>query len=236
MLFGPHFSNRGSGILSVGERGVISIVAADKAQAGVIFGYLLGMLREIPAFANKLVRQTVDTLELANGLIISINTANFRTIRGRTVVLFLADEICFWRDAETSANPAAEVLASVRPAQATVKGALMICASSPYSKSGPAWETSRRYYGKPGNILVWQNAPSRLMNPTLSEDFIASEMERDPVAGRSEYLGEWRDDISAFVQRDIAEAAIVPQRWELPLTAGIHYTAGCGRSGREWIG
>ena len=110
--------------LSAGERAVISIVAADKAQAKVIFDYLVGMLRSIPVFAKKLIRETLGELELAGGLSITINAGNYRTIRGRTIVVFLADEICFWRDAETSASPADEVLAAVRPAQATVPGAL----------------------------------------------------------------------------------------------------------------
>ena len=226
------FFKNWSRYLSAGERAVISIVAADKAQAKVIFDYLVGMLRSIPVFAKKLIRETLGELELAGGLSITINAGNYRTIRGRTIVVFLADEICFWRDAETSASPADEVLAAVRPAQATVPGALMICASSPYSKSGPAWQTSKRYFGKDGGrILVWQNAPSRLMNPTLSQDFIDAELSRDPVAGRSEYLGEWRDDISAFVSREVAEAAVIPQRWELPPVSGIAYTAGVDVAG-----
>ncbi|MGO9171650.1 MAG: hypothetical protein ACLP7P_06760 [Rhodomicrobium sp.] len=170
-------------------------------------------------------------LELANGLVITINAGNFRTIRGRTICVFLGDEICFWRDVETAANPASEILAAVRPAQATVKGALLICASSPYSKSGPAWETARRYFGKDSSILVWQNATSKLMNPTLSQSYIDSEYDRDPVSARSELGGEWRDDISAFVSRDVAEAAIVPQRWEFPPAYGAAYSAGCDGAG-----
>ena len=52
------------------------------------------------------------------------------------------------------------------------------------------------------------------MNPTLSQNFVDGELARDPVAGRSEYLGEWRYYIAAFVSREVAEAAVIPQRWE----------------------
>ena len=50
-------------------------------------------------------------------------------MRGYTVCAALCDEIAFWRSDE-SANPDHEVLEALRPAMATVPGAVMLCASA----------------------------------------------------------------------------------------------------------
>ena len=33
-------------------------------------------------------------------------------------------------------------------------------------------------------------------------------VKRDPAAARAEWLGEWRDDIAAFLSRELVEAAV----------------------------
>ena len=53
-------------------------------------------------------------------------------------------------------------------------------------------------------MLVWK-APTRVMNPTVSESFIAAEMEKDPASAAAEYLAEFRADIEAFVSREAVE-------------------------------
>ena len=47
------------------------------------------------------------------------------------------------------------------------------------------------------------------MNPSVSEEFIRAELEKDPVAAESEYNALFRDDISSFVMPEIVDAAIV---------------------------
>jgi hypothetical protein len=49
---------------------------------------------------------------------------------------------------DDSANPDHEILNAVRPAMATIPGALMLCASSPYAKRGALYDAHRRYFGK----------------------------------------------------------------------------------------
>ena len=117
--------------LTGGERAVIVIVAADRRQAAVIFRYLKGML-EIPLLSGLVERETLDTLELRNLVSIEIQTASWKTIRGRTVVAALCDELAFWSD-ETSSNPDVEIINALKPAMATIPRAIMIKASSPYA-------------------------------------------------------------------------------------------------------
>ena len=89
--------------LTGGERGTIMIIATDRRQASTIFKYLRGMLG-IPLLAGMIQRETSDTIDLSNSITIEIQTANFRTIRGRTVVAALADELAFWMGDESKSG------------------------------------------------------------------------------------------------------------------------------------
>ena len=47
--------------------------------------------------APLIERQTTESIDLAGRITIEVHTANFRSIRGYTVVAALCDEITFWR-------------------------------------------------------------------------------------------------------------------------------------------
>jgi hypothetical protein len=81
--------------LTGGERGIVMVVAADRRTAGVILRYIKAFLN-IPPLASMVQRETADTIDLNNGVTIEIQTASFQTIRGRTVVAALCDELAFW--------------------------------------------------------------------------------------------------------------------------------------------
>ena len=91
-------------------------------------------MTKVPAFASLIERDTDDEIALNNGIAIEVQTASFRSTRGYTCVAALCDEIAFWRSDETSANPDAEVIAAIRPTMATIPGAMLLCASSPYAR------------------------------------------------------------------------------------------------------
>jgi hypothetical protein len=58
-------------------------------------------------------------------------------------------------------------------------------------------------------------APTRVMNPSLPQKIIDRAMERDEAAARADYLAEFRADIAAFVDRDIVQGLIIPDRHEV---------------------
>jgi hypothetical protein len=143
--------------LSPGERGHVMILATNRRQARVIFRYIRALLVEVPALKTLVEKELTESLELANGITIEVQTASFRSIRGHTIIAACLDETAFWRS-EESANPDREVLDALRPAMATVPGALLLCASSPYTKRGILYDAYRRYWGQPGPVLVWRAA------------------------------------------------------------------------------
>jgi hypothetical protein len=115
--------------LTGGERGTIMVIAADRRQATVIFRYLKAFLG-IPLLKHMIIRETADALDLDNGVTLEIQTASYKTIRGRTCLAALCDELAFWSD-ETSANPDTEILAALRPAMVTIPKAMLLKPRAP---------------------------------------------------------------------------------------------------------
>src|SRR5262249_44176643 len=136
-----------------------------------------------------------------NRITVEVATANFRTVRGYTLVAGVCDEIAHWQG-EDSANPDTEVLAALRPAMITIPNAMLLCGSSPYAKKGAMYDAYSRHYGKDGPVLVW-NAPSTKMNPTIPQSEVDAAIEADPAYASAEWLACFRDDIADFVPREV---------------------------------
>jgi hypothetical protein len=216
--------------LNRGERGVVLVVAADKKQARVIFRYVQAFLTQTPLLAPLIERETMDTLDLTNGLSIEILAANYRTVRGYSLVAALLDELAFWRSDDGAANPDTEILAAIRPAMASIPGSMLLCASSPYASRGALWNAYKRHFAKPSSTLVWQ-ASTRVMNPRISQDIIDEAIEADPANAAAEFGAEFRSDVAAYIDRAVVEAAVVAGRFELPPISTVRYFAAIDPSG-----
>ena len=102
--------------LSPGEMGVIMALAADRDQAGVLLGYVRGLIAGNPMLAQLVTSEGVERVELGTlRVAIEVHTSSYRAVRGRTVIAALCDEVAFWRS-ETSVNPAEETVRALRPA------------------------------------------------------------------------------------------------------------------------
>jgi phage terminase large subunit-like protein len=115
--------------LSAGERGMVLVLAASQEQARTTFAYALAFLQRSPVLKKEIASVTRNEIKLVNGIVIGIHTNSFRTIRGRTLVACIFDEVAFWRD-ETSAQPDVETYTAVLPSLATTNG-MLIGISSP---------------------------------------------------------------------------------------------------------
>jgi hypothetical protein len=210
-----------SGVLAPGEIGTVMLIACDRRQARILMRYINGFLDAVPMLRATVVRRTKETVELTNGIVIEVHTANFRLVRGYTIVAVVVDEIAFLRSDE-SANPDTEILNGLRPGMATVPGALLLCISSPYARRGALWEAYQRHFGKDGDpVLVWQ-ADTRSMNPRVDERIIAEAYADDEASAAAEYGAEFRRDVESFVDRDAVAACVIPGRTELPRMETTH--------------
>jgi hypothetical protein len=204
------------------------ILASDRRQAAVIFGYIKGFL-EIPLLRTMVTESYKESIILSNGVRIEIHTSSFRLVRGFTCIAALADELAFW-SVEGSANPDKEILNALRPSLAST-GGLLLALSSPYAKKGELWNAYTEHYGKDdSDVLVWK-ASSRAMNSTLSMVAVARAYARDYAAAAAEYGAEFRNDIENFLATEKIEEAVVRGRTELPYEAGQSYFAFVDPSG-----
>jgi hypothetical protein len=215
--------------LSPGERAIIQIIASDRAQAKLILDYVRGIFETNPVFGQYVEQDFREAIHLNNSVSIEVMSCSFRSIRGRSVAAVIFDEIAFFFS--DGHKPDSEILAAVRPGLATFGDASkLIAISSPYSRSGVLYEHWERYWGKPDkNVLFWR-APTRIMNPTISQELIDSEMQKDRSAAESEWMASWRSDIEGFLDPELVKTAAV-----LPGTLGYQnytvYQAFCDPSG-----
>jgi hypothetical protein len=206
--------------LTTGERGVVLILAVDKAQAKVVFNYCKGIIEAIPALRRMVTAWRADEVELSNDITIAVKTSDYRSVRGVTIVCCICDEVAFW-DSQ-GVNPDTAVFSALRPAMATIPIAKLICISTGYAQVGVLYEMHKKYHGRDDDdVLVWQ-ADTASMNPTISHKFIDKELEKDPEAGRAEWLGLFREDVSAAFPLEAIEKCIIPGRLELPPSPHVH--------------
>jgi hypothetical protein len=215
--------------LAPGETGVVMVICADRAQGRIILGYIESFLTQVPVL-KKMVRNVLkESIELTCNVRIEIRTADFRSIRGYSVLCAICDELAFFQDVN-SAIPAVEILNALKPSLLTTNG-LLLGISSPYSRSGPLHDSYTTYFGKPGaDVLVWTGTTLQ-MNCTVNEKVIRAAFARDPVSAECEYNAQFRSDLESFVSREAVEACVVRGRYELPYVKAMDYVAFTDPSG-----
>jgi hypothetical protein len=184
-----------------------------------------------PILQSSVWNVTASEIELKGGVTIEVVTRSYQTVRGRSVCVAVLDELAFWRD-DDSANPDSEVLNAVRASMATFgSDAMVIAGSSPYARRGVLWDAFRRWHAKDNACnLVWR-AATRTMNPTVSQDFVDAEFERDPASAAAEYGAEFRSDVAEFVSMDVLDGCTADGVFELPPISGVSYIAFVDPSG-----
>jgi hypothetical protein len=209
--------------LSRGERGFVVVIAVSKRQAQVVQRYILGKLENSPTLSKLIGVVRADEIELTNGITVAVWPCHFRSIRGLGIICAIGDELAYWQDEETLANPAAEVLRAIRPSMATFPNAKLVKISSPFAKQGPVWDDFQARLDR-DDLLVW-HLDSKTMNPSLDADFLAAEEVRDPESFQREYLAEFWESASALLPAEKVEACVVPSRISLGPANGNSYVA-----------
>jgi hypothetical protein len=208
--------------LAAGELATIGVICSDRKQARTIMRYISGALNNIPLLKPLIAEELSESITLSNIVIIEVGTASFRATRGYSYGAVLADEVSFWRD-DGAANPAAEIVAAIRPGLSSIPGSMLIMASSPYAKSGLLYETYKRNYARDDARTLVFKGSSLEFNPSLDSDIVKEAYEDDAAAASAEYGGEFRSDIASFVDCSVIEAATMPGRRELPRIMSQRY-------------
>jgi hypothetical protein len=212
-----------SALLAPGEQAFVVAIAVDRAQAGVLFSRIRGLIADSPVYRREVARETSDEIELANGNIITVMTCSFRAIRGRTFACVVLDEAAFFRSDE-SANPDVELVRAVLPGLSTLNGRLLVI-SSPWARRGYVYMMKQKFYANDAStdVLV-AKGDTATFNPTFNKAIITAAYADDAIAARTEYGGEDREDISQHFPDDDIDAAITPNVPEIP--PALNYAGG----------
>jgi hypothetical protein len=210
-------------LLAKGEQGMVAILAPTKKQGRIVKNYLRAIFTETTLLQNEIVSETVEGFLLSNGVLIEILVGDWRAVRGYTLLAAIVDEVCFFGlDEESKVRNDTELITALKPSLATVKGKL-ICISSPYAKKGWSFKQYEKNFGNDlAKTLVW-NCPSRTMNPTLPQSVVDEALAEDLAAAKSEYLGEFRDDIAIWLPREVIVSVVIRGRKELLPDTGEKY-------------
>ncbi len=216
--------------LRPGEPAYILCLAVDKEQAVIALELVRSFFERIPLLKAMVTRETKDGVWLNNGARLAVHAANFRGVRGRTIACAILDEVAYWRSDE-SASPDTETYAAIGPALATLADSMIIGISSPYRRGGLLFEKWREHYGKADDDVLVVRGASRTFNETLPQKKVDADMASDPAKARAEWLGEWRDDVAAFLPRELVESAVDEGVIVRPRRTGLQYQAFCDPSG-----
>ena len=193
--------------LRPGERALVVALANDRVQAKIVLDMIKKLVEKVPLISSMVTRETQDGLELSNNVDINVATNDFRSIRGRSILMAVLDECAFYRS-ENSASPDTELYRAIKPGMMTLPSSMLLGISSPYRRSGLLFEKWRAHYGQNSADTLVIRAPSNVMNTTLSQKDIDAALKEDPSGAMAELMSEWRDDISGFVPAEVVEAAI----------------------------
>jgi hypothetical protein len=174
------------------------------------------------------VVDTAQGVTFAHRVNLEVHTTSFRSTRGYSYSAVILDELAFFRD-DLSANPDVELVRAVRPGLANLGGRLLGL-SSPHSRRGHLFEMYRQHYGRPSRVLVIQ-AGGPTLNPTIDAEVVERARADDPIAARSEWDAQFREDISQCLEDALIDRALSPGTRSRPRQQGFRYCAFADPSG-----
>lgn len=194
-------------VVPPGDIGWFIVISADKTQAKNRIKTARKSLDdlEIPH------RATTEEITLADRAIgMKAIAATLEAVVSDTCIGCLCDEMARWRDKDSGANPAKDILTSLKPSMATMPNAIAWYISAPWSTidehhkmfEAGGDESQEVFFG-----TTWD------LNPTITEAD-THKLERDKVSRDREYGAiPMSSDESKFFAGAFVDAAKIPRFW-----------------------
>lgn len=197
-LFGEHH-------IPPGDVGTVPIVSTSRDEAAA-------RLRTIEAVLRALgvdFRKAGEAIELQRDdgapVAFKVFAASVAGVSGFTAIAAICDEVAKWADKDTGANPAKEVLGSLRPTMATQPRARLFLSSSPLSTLDAHYDAFEQ--GETSEQCV-AYAPTWIANPSISEQDTRA-LEADARVWAREYRAIPQAAIAAAFDPDDVDRAMV---------------------------
>jgi hypothetical protein len=166
-------------------------------------------------------KPTADVIELLDyPIAFKVQAASFRTAVGDTSIGVWCDEVSRWTDAESGANPAREVLASVRPTIATMPNAKIWLVSSPLSNDDAHARAFEE--GNTNAQRVFQCSGTWLANPRITEAD-THDLEPNEQLWLREWCGQPTDGVTAHWFGETALQLSINRAPPQPIFRSIKY-------------
>lgn len=88
--------------LAYGEVGTALVLASSLEQSKVVFNYCLGYLHASPILTNEIASTTKTEIRLKNGNVIAVHPNSYKTVRGKTLLCCVFDEVAQWMPEEAA--------------------------------------------------------------------------------------------------------------------------------------
>jgi hypothetical protein len=204
-----------------GEQAAIVVIGSSQRQARIVHGYIKGFLRA-PVLAPLVVKETADSIELSNGIVILTLPCHAASPRGLAVAVAILDEVAWWAGSDGSVLDPDEIWQAVVPATAQFPAGRVMVLSTPRFAGG--WFANLCQQAESGqfpDMRGW-HATTAEMNPAIPASFLARERAKDPVAFRREYEAAFEASISAVFDADLVRSAVTDRDANAP-APGANY-------------
>ena len=212
-------------------------VAQDVATAKAnLRQHILSALESSPIGRTELgdVQKSVtaESIRLKHSLIL-VGAPSIKGLRGQAVAVTAMDEVGYWPKDVEAAAPDVEIERAIIPAMVQFPFRKRIKTSSPAAKEGILWRDyelgtyGHRVGGRPEHrrLMVLRGPTAVSLNPTVTRADLAKERAKDELAFRREFLAEFQDSTTGFLNPDLLRQAIDKGITRRPPVAGILYTA-----------
>jgi hypothetical protein len=163
-----------------GDTAVIAFVSVDRDEASRRLRTVRDILTDLAIDFDE----RGDEIELRDRRVVfRVVTCSVRGTVGFTSVMVVGDEMAKWESRDDKANPAREVMASLRPTMATQREAFEVCSSSPWGSDDYHAELFDQ--GETQHQAV-SFAPTWIANPSITEA-MTHELEPDEQIRLREY-------------------------------------------------
>jgi hypothetical protein len=198
-----------------GERWYIVTVANSQDQARIALNNIRQLILDSP-FAQEIVRETADILEISNNCVFKAIPTSGRAARGLACAAAVFDELAFATEGDANSGGRG-IYDALSPAIAQFGGSGRILElSSPWLTDGIFYQHFKEASSGRFPFMQAVNLPTWEMNPNISQEFLDTERARDPEKFKVEYGAQFSANLSALVASDVIDACVDERRKTLP--------------------
>lgn len=184
----------------MGENRITAILSPrlDQAQAHIV--NINALLRRAPQLRSMISTQIADEIQFKNSSVIRAFPCSARGIRGGAWSACIMDELGHFMTSDEGNAAGDRVLEAALPSLAQFgDDGWLIVISTPLWKQGAFWKLCQRAQSGAYPYIHYQHGSTAEMNPNIPKSWLEQRRIEDPDLYRREFLAEFVDGTSAFL-------------------------------------